>query len=336
MNRIVIFTDSNIVLKYFSSFTNSNRWELQQLPHADLRRELKKADNLSLYLSDYASIPETQRTKDLNYLLKKQDAARGIIDRKNEIIDPADLLMKGCDYFGGNLLKAGIKPARLNRYETFFNPLQNTENNSLAANEESKKTVKTSPFIIPEEGWKGIKSGKEYTFLMLFVEISLPSEWKKKSGNVHLNQIKQTFQTVVEKQVAPYDGRLWIWNEYGGLILFPFNGTTCTPVVPAIKLLLNRVLISIEDFRLHSPISLRASMHIGTTTWKARGKTGTIISDSLNSIFHLGTKYTPVNDFDITEEVYSLLIPGLKNLFIEAGSFEGRKIFRLCHIDVIS
>ncbi len=169
---------------------------------------------------------------------------------------------------------------------------------------------------------------------MLFTEISIPAGWKKKSGSVHLNQLKETFQSVVEREVTACDGRLWIWNEYGGLVLFPYDGKSSEAVIPAIKLMLNRVLISVEDFQLHRSLNLRAAMHLGTTKYKTRGKTGTIISDSINSIFHLGTKFTPLDDFDITEVVYDVLPERVKKLFREAGSFEDRNIFRLRHFEV--
>ena len=334
MNKIIIFTLSNIPLKHFDSFSNSKTWEVISLPHSDLRSELKKAGPDTIYITDFASLPEEDRTRDLNYLLKKQDVQRAVIDRKNEIEDPADLLMKGCDYFSGSLLKNGLKPARLNKYANWLNVNSGGIEPQLPAAEETHSA--TPQYIVPDDGWAGIKNGKEYTFFMLFAEISIPAEWKKKSGNVHLNELKQTFQAVVERTTASCGGKVWIWNEYGGLVLFPFNGSSCSPVIPAMKLLLNRILISIEDFNLHTPIQLRSSMHLGNTVWKARGKTGTIISDSLNSIFHLGTKYTPLNDFDITEDVFTLMIPRLKKLFHEAGTFEGRKIYRLLHLDVMT
>lgn len=334
MNRIIIFTASNVPLRHFDSFNNSKLWEVLPLPHSALRNELKKADSDTIYFTDYASIPEQDKTRDLNYLLKKQDVQRAIIDRKNEIDDPAELLMRGCDYISGRLLKNGIKPARLNKFTTWRSA--NAGDSEAMPPAAVKSLEKISSQLVPENGWAGIKSGKEYTFFMLFTEISIPSEWKKKSGNVHLNEIKQKFQTVVERISAAFDGKIWIWNEYGGLVLFCFDGSSCSPVIPAMKLLLNRALISIEDFDLHTPIRLRASMHLGNTIWKARGETGTIISDSLNSIFHLGTKYTPLDDLDITEDIYKLLIPRLKKLFNKAGSFEGRNIYRLCHLEVIT
>ncbi|MDC7226467.1 MAG: hypothetical protein PQJ61_06860 [Spirochaetales bacterium] len=334
MNRIILFSDSRIPLKYFTAIENSSKWHIELRAHKDLRKTLKKPEPDILYLLDYESIPDEEKSKDLSYFLKKNNVSRTLIDRKNTVDDPAAIMMKGCDYLASSILKAGIKPQRLNKYAGFFNLISRPAGPADTACAETE--ADTPEFIKMENGWKGIKSGKDYSFYMLFTEISLPSDWKKKSGNVHLNKLKQTFQEVVDKTTAEYDGRLWIWNEYGGLVLFPYNGVNTDSVIPGIKLMLNRVIISIEDFELHTPIRLKAAMHLGTTTWKTRGKTGTIISDSLNSIFHLGTKYTPVNDMDITEEVYRELPAGVQRMFSETGTFEDRRIYRLCHIEVVS
>ncbi len=337
MIKIVFFTDSQAPLKYFSAFDKSNKWELTSFSCSKLRKLLKNPSEDTVYLLDYASVSEDNQKKELNYLLKKEEVPRIIIDRKNDIDDPASILMKGCDYLGSKFLKEGIKPARLNSYFDFYYG-SGDESEGVAAGSEkadSGKKNKTKHIAV-KDGWKEIKSGKDYTFYMLFTEISIPAEWKKKSGSRHLNNLKQTFQALAEREASLCNGKVWIWNEYGGLILFPYTGVSCSPVIAAVKLLLNRVISSVEDFNLHTPIELRAAMHLGITTWKKRGNTGTIISDSLNSIFHLGSKYTPLNDFDITEDVYLELLPELKKLFSETGDFEGRKIYRLCHFEVNS
>ena len=333
MMRLLIFTDGSAIKKYFSGIESSRSWDLQFSPHEDLRRIMKKMNDAELYLFDYASAVDETRQKDLNYFLKKTDAATGVIDRKNEILDPAAMIMKGTDYLGGGLLKEGIKAERLNKSIEFHRRREGLSSTDEEAPAEEDKKQRTK-YIIPEGGWKGVKSGHEYTFLMLFTEISIPADLKKKSGKVHLNQLKQIFQSVVEREIEPYDGRVWIWNEYGGLVLFPFDGESAEAVIPAVKLMLNRVLISVEDFQLHSSINLRSAIHLGTSIYKARGKTGTIISDSINSIFHLGTKYTPQDDLDITAEVYDILPERVQTLFIRAGIFEGRDIFRLRHFEV--
>lgn len=335
MNNIILFTDSKIPLKHFGTIEKSPKWNFDSLAQKDLRKRLKAPQTETIYILDYDSISEDEKAKNLNYFLKKDDIPRIVIDRKNSIADPAEQLMKGCDYIGGDLLKSGIKPARLIKYTEFFTRFSAPP--SLPEDGDCIEPEKqTSDYIISENGWKDIKSGKKYSFYMLFTEITLPSSWKKKSGSVHLNKLKQTFQSVAEKTATQDDGKVWIWNEYGGLILFPYDGNSSSAVISGIKLMLNRVLISIEDFNLHTPIRLKVSMHLGTTTWKARGKTGTIISDSLNSIFHLGTKYTPLNEMDITEEVYNELPAGIQKMFTDAGTFEDRRIFRLCHFKVIN
>lgn len=334
INRVIIFSDAKTPLKGFEPISKSSKWEISALPCSALRKEMRNPDENSLYVLDYASVPDSDKAKDLKYILKKDDFLRAVADRKNEINDPAELLMNFCDYFGSGLLKEGIKPARISKFEDWLyseNPgSSETASGPLPEGCPETPQADSSRYIIPENGWDGIKAGKEYSFYMMYTEVQIPQEWKKKSGNVHLNQIKQTFQAVAERYAAELNGRLWIWNEYGGLILFPFTGKTCTPVIMAVKLMLNRVLISIEDFHLHAPVNIRASMHLGTTKWHARGDTGTIISDSINSIFHLGTKYTPPDNFDITEEVYLQLNSGLRELFSNAGIFEERNIFRLC------
>ena len=334
MNKIRVFTESKAVSKHFGSIEKSSKWDFTTVSQSELRKELKSPEPETIYILDHDTIPEDEKSKNLNYFIKKDNAARIVLDRRNAIEDPADLLMKGCDYINGRLLKTGIKTARLNKYADFFRNINGDDD----VREKAPAGIsgRKPGHIRSENGWEGIKSGREYTFFMLFTEMSLPADWKTKSGSVHLNQLKQTFQSVAEKYSSECGGRLWIWNEYGGLILFPYTGRSCSPVIPGIKLMLNRALISIEDFNLHIPISLRVSMHLGNTTWKARGKTGTIISDSINSIFHLGTKYTPLNDMDITEDLYKALPPKLQSLFTEDGTFEERKIYRLCHMEVIS
>lgn len=336
MKKLIVFTDSTPVKKSFAAVDSSRSWNLQFLPVSDLRRAVKEETDTELFLYDSASATDDSKQKDLNYIQRKNGAAKGIIDRKNEIIDPAGIIMKGTDYFSGSMMKEGIKPERLNKSIAFYksSALENADLPE-AVQQTGKTARKPAPkYIPPDGGWHGVKSGHDYTFFMLFAEISIPTGWKKKSGSVHLNKLKETFQSVVERESAAGDGKVWIWNEYGGLVLFPYGGNSSDAILPAVKLMLNRVMISVEDFQLHTPIKLRAAMHLGTTKYKVRGKTGTIISDSINSIFHLGTKFTPLDDFDITEAVYDVVPERVQKLFSEAGSFEDRNIFRLRHFEV--
>jgi hypothetical protein len=333
MEQIILFADSKAAGKILSKMNKSGKQKLETLPHDDLRKYLRNPSPEILYLVDYASIRSEEKQKTIKYLKKKYQVPIGFIDRNNEIPDPAEIIFSGADYISGKLLREGLTTGRLKKFIEFHSDLflRAEENDSI----EETAGSRLGHNFKPVGGWESVKSGKEYPFFMFMTEISIPQEWKKKSGSDHLNFLKNTFQEVTERVTEPYGGRIWIWNDYGGLVLFPYEGPSSHPVVSGIKLLMNRVLVSVEDFSLHSPITLRAAMHLGETTYKARGKTGTIISDSINSIFHLGTKYTPLNDFDITEDVYKCLEARVKDLFTAAGSYEGRNIFRLRHFEIM-
>lgn len=328
MNKIIVFSDTEATEKKLASGFGSN-WQIETQPHDKLRKILKTPDSEILYIFDYASAKKDSREKDLFYFVKKQNLYKAVADVKNEVADPADLLMKNCDYINSSLLDQGYRTARFKKFRDFI------EKNIPEAGTETMSAEKKEHKAL-SDGWKEIKSGKSYSFFMLYTEISIPDDWKKKSGKDHLDMVKQTFQKVAERETESCDGRIWIWNEYGGLILFPYTGNFCIPVIAPLRMLLNRLLISVEDFNHHSPVNIRAAMHLGKTVWQSRGKTGTIISDSINSIFHLGTQHAPLNCLDITADVYEQLQPGLKSLFKDAGTFEGRNIYRLQQFEILA
>jgi hypothetical protein len=69
------------------------------------------------------------------------------------------------------------------------------------------------------------------------------------------------------------------------------------------------------------------ALHYGKTPFKAPGKTGTIISEAVNFIFHLGTKFAKPSRLSISEDVPADIIPDqLKDMFVNAGTFEDSKI----------
>jgi hypothetical protein len=60
-----------------------------------------------------------------------------------------------------------------------------------------------------------------------------------------------------------------------------------------------------------------------------RGNTGTIVSDTINFTFHLGTRYARPGSLYITKPVYDHTHPGLKDLFVKDDPFEGREVYRM-------
>jgi hypothetical protein len=129
--------------------------------------------------------------------------------------------------------------------------------------------------------------------------------------------------------VAGANGRLWIWDDYGGLALFPYDGTDFEPVLTCYRLALSRRIYNIEVFSLSVQHSYRIALDIGSTVYRSRGRTGTLVSGAINDIFNLGKKFCKPGNFYITEKVFELVPEGLKKRFLPVGNFQGNKIMRM-------
>ena len=200
-----------------------------------------------------------------------------------------------------------------------------TENHRQATTRQKAR----SEWAVSGRNWDGIASGKEYTFVLLYVEIDLIDEWTQKSGRAHLGEVMATFHRHVEAIAAPLHGKVWMWTETGGVVLFPFDGDSCPQIELCFKTILDRTIISVEQYTYNAMITYKMALHIGNTLYQDRGNTGTLISDTVNFTFHLGQKFLDAGNFCITETVEPFLAGGLKSCFAPAGVFEQTSIYRM-------
>lgn len=198
--------------------------------------------------------------------------------------------------------------------------------------EEAPLTLNTPPLedLVPDGDWKNVVSGRTYTFCFMFIELDLPKTWKENVAGGHLSKAKSELQACINRIVTPVNGKIWMWNEYGGVVLFPYDGTVVRPTYTATRMYLNRLAISCEDFSFMTLIKYRIALHIGKTVYMKRGNTGKVISDTVNFVFHLGQQFAEPGRLYITEEIYSLLPKGFQGLFLDKGDFEGRHIYAIC------
>jgi hypothetical protein len=68
--------------------------------------------------------------------------------------------------------------------------------------------------------------------------------------------------------------------------------------------------------------------HLGEVSWRERA-TGTLVSEALNSVFHLGQQFVPAGSFHVTDDVRALAGGPMRSFFVPAGQFEGRGIWRM-------
>jgi hypothetical protein len=112
-------------------------------------------------------------------------------------------------------------------------------------------------------------------------------------------------------------------------MLFPFDGKRSDVPVACLRLMLSKKIFSVEETSFDSLLSYRIAFHIGNTVYRKKGNTGTIVSTSINTIYHLGQKYLHPGQFYITEDALHFAPDGLKDCFVPVGNYEGHHIFRM-------
>ncbi len=316
--RVYVLSNSKDAQRFFHKLNRLKGYELVFLPTTECQGIAKKNEKESLLYLDVSTLPQSERNKLLNLLVRADNIEFGILDPKGSVDDAASLLHQGAfDYIGKTLWKKGMTPGRFKQalgYTSF---------------EFEEGVAKREPPAPTTDDWSRIVPGKAYTFCFMFFELDLDDDWRKKSGKAHLDRVASALETHLQRVVGPANGKLWIWGEYGGVILFPFDGRTCDAILLCYRLMLNRTIISAEDYHFGTLLSYRIALHIGSTTYQPRGRTGTIISDTVNFVFHLGHGFAERGNFYLTAALRPYLPNGLEDSFVSVGPFEGIEIFRM-------
>lgn len=320
--EIIVFSDSKSVRDAFTGLTLKGKCGVSFMKTGDLRKGVALIPPDALVYIDVSKMDGAAVKKALRLLSGNNGLRYAVVDPKNTIRDAGALFHGGaCDYVCRETLREGISEKRIRCAAEF------------------RKTEE--PPVEPESGgmrpghrpsgrdWKEIRTGQEYTFCFMFIELDNLKESKKTFGDANLSNPIEPFLRHVERSVTPAGGRVWMWTEYGAIVLFPFDGQRCDAALACFKMMLARKVFSIEESGFNAWVSYRIALHIGNTIYRSMGETGTIVSDSLNSIFHLGQKFARPGHFYLTDEVFGFVPAPLRDFFVPAGKFEGRDILRM-------
>ena len=176
--------------------------------------------------------------------------------------------------------------------------------------------------------WDKIKEGEEYTFSVMFVELDRKSEMERTWGKRNLDMAVSKFYSFIKNSVAVYNGRLWLWSGFSGIILFPFNGKGILSALCGFRLKLFKYIFDVEESLFPDFVSFRLALHLGNMIY-TKVKKGHVISDCINSVVHLGKRFAKPDSFCITEDVYKFMHEELSEYFKFSGNFEGREIYEM-------
>ena len=273
---------------------------------------------------DFSGLEQSDLEKHRRSLAKNRSIFFGALDPTQQITDVAELFHDGAvDYLGKAAIKEGISAKRIKKVRQY---LERNRGDDLEQFE--TKPDAAQPFGESGEDWDKIVVGKEYTFCMMFIELDGAAEMEKKYGRKNLDIALSSFKQYIDISVKPFNGRIWIWSSFGGLVLFPLVPKKSDPVKCGFRIMLFKHLYDIEESVFPNFISLRIAVHIGRTVY-TKINTGQIISDTLNSVFHLGQQHAKPGKFYMTEDVLRIRHPAFADYFVEDGTFEGRKIYRM-------
>ncbi len=326
MIQVLIVTDEKATLRLMEPLVKSRICKTEVLGLGDVSSRLKNGPIPEVLYLDTTGMELKEIKKRFKAFFQAGVLTVGVLDPRDGIADPAEIFHLGAsDYLGKRLLKEDLKPSRLKRVIEYSESFMDEGEEVSACEAESPGSLAS----IPGGNWELAETGTCYAFTFLFVEMDLPQDWKKKAGAAHLKKVKELFHNHVKRAVEPSNGRVWMWNEFGGVVLFPLLDNSSRVVQTAARLMLNRVLHSVEEFPFKTLISYRMAIHTGESVYHKRGETGTIVSDTVNFIFHLGQKFAEPGQLYITKEIYAEMHPGFRSLFLPQGAFENREIFRM-------
>jgi hypothetical protein len=320
VTHVVLFTDDPDVEDRFAAIDRSRSCRLSVRPSDTLSAAIGEiTDDVVCYV-DVGSY-----TSDIKRFLRDHAGLPtlriAIVDRYRAIRDVSELIRLGAvDYLGPELLEEEVSTKRIKsilEYRPFA-----------VATDQSP--IGEHPWrLVPDATWSRVESGQEYTFVLLYIEIDIIDEWRRKSGKDLLNDVKASFHRHVELETSQRNGKVWMWTDLGGIVLFPFDGKSCPIIETCMKLVLDRTIISAEHFTYNTLITYRMAIHIGNTVYRTRGNTGTIISDAVNFMFHLGQKCLERGNLIVTDAAAAFIEPGLRSCFVPAGTFEKVDITRM-------
>ncbi|MDR1420736.1 MAG: hypothetical protein LBI86_10210 [Treponema sp.] len=304
----------------------------QILPAESLKKHSPSAGDMS-YL-DISDLDPAEIKKALA-LLKKICAAShwGIFDPKGRHSDPASFFFEGASDYLGKTAAAGLSAKRLNAAVSWRGDLpggkaadpSGTANGAAKAPEiPPKKSAKLFPGKF--EGWKSIRTGTVAPFLFLYAALSTGGgALGSRLGEAAFTVVRNRLREFLQQRLAGASALLWMESESNFLFLVPpYTALAKAAVTAGLKLVLAAPLAGIENLGLSMPVDFTVALHYGKTPFQAPGKTGTVISDAVNFVFHLGAKHAEPGRLTMSEEVPAAAVPpGLAGLFISAGEYEG-------------
>lgn len=179
-------------------------------------------------------------------------------------------------------------------------------------------------------GWKKMQSGMSVPFYLLYCSIEGKTSLDSRFNEKTVAAIHARFVEFLKANLEGTEGLIWMNTGRDYLLLFPPKQKSIEKTINAcMNMLVSAPLFTLECLDINLPVNFVFALHYGTIKYKPPGQTGTVVSDAINFVFHLGTKKAELGRLTISGDVPGVTVPKeLQDCFVSTKDFEGRKIWQ--------
>lgn len=340
MLNIHFYSNGSEVARSFRSLNRSKRYELSVFDLDSPQAALEHAADADFAYLDVSHVSTDRLVSVARRLARRARRPFGLVHASADIDDPSRLFFAGvADFVGKAVLEKGVTTSRMDEVFRYLDrgPAgpsvpeagDTADAEGTDAKEADAKEAHAPRYLPSGSDWHEIEPAREYTFWFLFAELDNVKAYSDRASDSNTEELVAAFHRHLSETVAPHGGHLWIWKKTGGIVLFPFDGRRCTPIVPIMRLVLNRAIDSVEKYPLNSELSFRLALHLGNTVYESQGRTGGIVAETVNFAFHLGQRHIGPGATAITAAAFEFVPDELVPYFTASGSFEGHEVYLL-------
>jgi hypothetical protein len=281
---------------------------------------LRKRGSGFLVYRDLAGLSPERVEAELLRLESAGFEAWAVIDPDGLVDDPAALIHRGAaDYLGPRAPESAFSISRFSDAAAFAEgraPARASRLEPCGSDAQAEAAYSAAH-------WDSLIEGTTYRFAFLYSQIEGAETLQNQMGEDRANRFLKAFKQLLDDAAASCKGIPWMWRAGSGVHIFPYEpGTSC--IVRAFA----RFMVSwpVEGTRRQDTRSLtpfRLVLHVGDAAWMQPGKTGTLVSDALNSLFHLAQRHAPARSFTLTEPAFGMAEPRLEALLEPSGYYDG-------------
>lgn len=347
--RIVVFAADEAVQAVFTPLERTKGISVEFMHHTEIQTWVKSGHTADMMYLDARELSSRDLTRRVKRLVESRSGALAVFDIDDEVEDIGSLFFQGvCDYLGSGICDRGLRKQRVESalqlhhrvhrsLQTPEAPPERTQETRTQHSWNGRETPKdfpgaarAIPRLIPSHAdWSQVRNGEEYTFGLLYVGIDLADSVRRDTRPELVRDSLSTFQAALREVVDPFHGKLWFWKDTAGVVLFPFDGTNSDAVTGAIKVYLHGMFWQAESRTNYLTEQYRLALHVGNVVFEDGGRRETLVSDTINYLFHLGSMHTEPGSFIATEPVLSRCPEGFRHCFVAADSFKGVKTWRM-------